>query len=209
MARDTNLVLTLIDYNEPHHIIARRKIDIWVKALINERDLKKNKRREEKGGAAKVKKVELQKDVRVKLKKDLEKIYLQYAKHSDEEERLAFMNELACKAKQERGSGKIRSSCVGGSSQGVKTGRIAKARQLPKITKNTIKEEPKEESEVEPQEESMEEPQEEPLEKPLAEQIGILGVDTDEPPSSVLSSSSDPMWGGSISECVDKFFAML
>ena len=42
----------------------------------------------------------MQKDVRVKLKKDLEKIYLQYAKHSDEEERLAFMNELACKAKQ-------------------------------------------------------------------------------------------------------------
>ena len=58
---------------------------------------------------------------------------------------------------------------------------------------------------MEPQEESKEEPQEEPLE----EQIGILGVDTNEPPSSVLSSSSDPMWGGSISECVDKFFAML
>ena len=51
---------------------------------------------------------------------------------------------------------------------------------------------------MEPQEESMEEPQ-----------LGILGVNTDEPPSSVLSSSSDPMWGGSISECMDKFFAML
>ena len=63
---------------------------------------------------------------------------------------------------------------------------------------------------MEPQEESKEESKEESMEEPLEEpQIGILGVDTDEPPSSVLSSSSDPMWGGSISECVDKFFAML